>query len=82
MSVLDLHHDDLKWLSQLTHAQMAAVRDVQLRFISAGPGYATASAMLLAFICGRLSMPQRLKLDWGNNYQQEDLSEVGCMADA
>ena len=78
LPVLKLHHTDLKWLIKLTHAQMAADRDVRMRFLPARPsqpGCATASVMLLAFICGRLSMLQRLQLD------EQDLIEVGCTAD-
>lgn len=62
---LALHHDDLDWLIQLNHEQMAAVRDVDMGFICPSPQGATDSVMLLAFICGRLSMLQRLMLHWG-----------------
>ena len=63
--VLDLWCEDLRFLIQLNHVQMAAVRDIRMCFRSQHPGDATASVMLLAFICGRLSVLQRLKLDWG-----------------
>ena len=85
LPVLDLHHTDLKWLSQLTQVQMAAVRDVCMRFLPtrrSQPGCATASFILLAFICGRLSMLQRLKLKWEEFDDQDDFQEVGCTADA
>ena len=85
LPVLSLHHTDLEWLSQLTHAQMAAVRDVRMRFLPAHrsqPGCVTASFMLLAFICGRLSMLQQLKLNWENFHDQDHFDEVGCPADA
>ena len=58
-------HDDLHWLIQLNHAQMAAVRDIHMQYICTSPQDAKASVMLLAFICGRLTMLQRLKLVWG-----------------
>ena len=58
-------HDDLHWLIQLNHAQMAAVRDIHMQYICTSPQDAKASVMLLAFICGRLTMLQQLKLVWG-----------------
>ena len=80
LPVLDLQHDDLNWLIQLNHVQMAAVRDVNMCFSCTGPPEATASVMLLTFICGRMSMLQRLKLDFGE--ADAEFFEVGCTADA
>ena len=62
LPVLDVWWADLRLLIQLNHVQMAAVKDVHIRFTSVGPGYATASVMLFTFICGRIPMLQRLKL--------------------
>ena len=83
MSVLDLHHDDLYWLIQLNHAQMAAVRDVHVRYLCTNPCVAKASVMLLAFICGRLSTLQRLKLDLEKQTDPShyNTSQVGCIGD-
>ena len=78
LPVLMLHEDDLEWLIQLNHVQMAAVRDVHMPILPVGSGCATASVMLLAYICGLLPMLQRLKLEWGDfNYMQEEVIEVG-----
>ena len=78
--VLDLWCEDLRFLIQLNPVQMAAVRDVHMRFVSTGPVYATASVMLFTFICGRLPMLQRLKLDWGDWKQHNGREVVGCNA--
>ena len=82
LPTLDLSNDDLTWLLHLNSAQMAAVREVTLGFYSDTPEDATASIMLLAFICGRLPKLRWLKLYWGDPFQQEDFAEVGCTSDA
>ena len=95
LPVLNLRHSDLRWLLHLSDAQMAAVRDVHMRFSCQGgspSGWtcdangvkwdsadATASIMLLTFICGRASMLRRLELTWGDNLGCFDVS---CTADA
>ena len=80
MSVLDLQHHDLRWLSRLSHAQMAAVRDVRMRFPSASarPARATASGMLFVLVCGHVSMLRQLQLDWRVLNEEDNLAEVGC----
>ena len=80
LPVWDLWCKDLLFLVKLNHVQLAAVRDVRMCFRSADPGCATASTMLLTFICCRLPMLQQLELDWGGVEDQEDLLEVGCAA--
>ena len=80
LPVLDLQHDDLNWLIQLNHGQMAAVRDINMCFSCEGPPDATASVMLLSFICGRLSRLRRLKLYFGD--ADAEFFEVGGTADA
>ena len=84
LSVLDLHHDGLYWLIQLSHAQMTAVRDVNVHYLCTKPRVAKASVMLLAFICGRLSTLQRLKLNWEKQVESShyNISQVGRTVDA
>ena len=77
LPVLNLDNEDLKWLIQLNHVQMAAVRDVHMSLSCTLHHLAdeTASIMLLTFICGRLSMLQQLRLYWGDI--SEAFSKVG-----
>ena len=80
LPALDLWCEDLHFLSQLNHVQLAAVRGLRMHFVSTGPGYATASIMLFTFICGCLPMLRRLSLNWGNYKEQADVEVVGCIA--
>ena len=73
---LVLEHDDLRWLIQLSPVQMAAVRDVNMGFWGFEDYCATASVMLLVFVC---RLPQLQLLDWGC---QPTFSEVGGTPDA
>ena len=68
---LNLERDDFALLLQLSPLQMAAVREVFMCFFG-DPEYATASVMLLSFVCGRLPMLQRLMLDCGDPFQRKD----------
>ena len=67
-------------LITLTPIQLAALRDVRMGFTCNTPQSATASVMVLAFICRSLPRLQRLELDWGE--PDENWSQVGCTADA
>lgn len=79
---LRLGHQDLAWLLQLNPVQMAAIRDLCMEFIHDQPEDAAASAMLLAFVCGRLPRLQRLGLDAklipSTFFDPDDFAEVGC----
>lgn len=69
-------HYDLPRLLQLNAVQMAAIRDVCMPF-SCDKEDVAASPMLLAFVCGRLPMLQRLELD-ASMLCLEDFAQVGC----
>ena len=82
--LLDLNaHCGLDQLMMMTPIQLAAVRDARISFCGHTLLSATASVMILTFICRSLPRLQQLMLDWGGPFEpDEDWSQVGCTADA
>ena len=72
----------LDHLITLTPIQLAALWHVHMGFNNDDLQAATASVMILAFLCRSLPRLQRLTLDWIEPFEpNENWSQVSCTAD-